>query len=125
MFNAEELALLYAMARTLAEDRDYGELLTTLLDKTIEQLGAERGFVLVYLENRDFVRKFSASQRTLLDEICALASPRLRVAITVESAKRRARELERSIGEADGLLTADAVMAAVLGTIRQVAPTDL
>ena len=61
----------------------------------------------------------------LLDEICALASPRLRVAVAVEHASRRARELEGVSGESDGIHTADAGMAAVLRTIRQVAPTDL
>jgi hypothetical protein len=40
MFNAEELNLLYNLARTLGEDSDYGELLTSLLDRTIESLGA-------------------------------------------------------------------------------------
>src|SRR5947207_7255392 len=190
MFNAEELNLLYAIARTLGEDRDYGELLTSLLDRTIESLGADRGFVLVrengnfraavarnfrsealsetegevsssiaaevletgkallignaldsalyknnpsvqrlairsvlcapllatseafaliYLENRDIAQKFTERQRELLDEICALSAPRLRVAIAVESARRKARELESQIGEADGILTADPV----------------
>src|SRR4051794_37886220 len=46
MFNAEELSLLYAIARQLGEDRDYGELLSSLLDRTIESLGADRGFIL-------------------------------------------------------------------------------
>src|SRR5437762_7484744 len=206
MFNAEELNLLYAIARTLGEDRDYGELLTNLLDRTIESLGADRGFVLVrengifratvarnfrsealaqteaevsssianevlesgkalligdalgsdrfksnpsvqrlalrsvlcapllatseafaliYLENRDIAQRFTERQRELLDEICELAAPRLRVAIAVDSARRKARELETRIGEADGILTADPATAAVLDTVRQVAPTDL
>src|SRR5438874_5117781 len=47
MPTAEESSLLYRVARTLLEDRDYGELLTNLLDRTIESLGADRGFVLV------------------------------------------------------------------------------
>ncbi len=206
MFNAEELSLLYAIARALGEERDYGELLTNLLDRTIESLGADRGFVLVrengvfraavarnfrsealsqaeaevsssianevlrtgkallignaldsdrfkqnpsvqklalrsvlcaplvatseafaliYLENRDIAQKFSERQRELLDEICALSAPRLRVAVAVESARRKARELETKAGEADGILTADQAMAAVLATARQVAATDL
>ena len=206
MPTAEESSLLYRIARTLLEDRDYGELLTNLLDRTIESLGADRGFVLVrengifraavarnfrsealaeteaevsstianevletgkallignaldsdrykgnpsvqrlalrsvlcapllatseafaliYLENRDIAQRFSERQRELLDEICELAAPRLRVAIAVESARRKARELESRIGEADGILTADPALAAVLDTVRQVAPTDL
>src|SRR5258706_6741035 len=53
MFNADELTLLYKIARALGEDRDYGELLANLLDRTIESLGADRGFVLVR-ENGSF-----------------------------------------------------------------------
>ncbi|MBI4474084.1 MAG: GAF domain-containing protein [Acidobacteria bacterium] len=47
MFNAEELTLLYQVARALLGERDYGELLAAVLDRTIESLGADRGFVLV------------------------------------------------------------------------------
>lgn len=35
-FNAEELTLLYRVARTLLYEREYGELLAGLLDATIE-----------------------------------------------------------------------------------------
>jgi transcriptional regulator with GAF, ATPase, and Fis domain len=206
MFNAEELNLLYSLARTLGEDRDYGELLTSLLDRTIESLGADRGFVLVrenerfraavarnfrsealsqteaevsssiarevletgkavlvgnaldsdqykhqpsvqrlslrsvlcapllatsetfaliYLENRDVAQKFTNRQRELLDEICALSAARLHVALAIESARRKARDLESHIGEADGIVTADPAVAALLQTARQVAQTDL
>ncbi|HEY2381162.1 MAG TPA: sigma-54-dependent Fis family transcriptional regulator [Terriglobia bacterium] len=206
MFNAEELNLLYGLARTLGEDRDYGELLTSLLDRTIESLGADRGFVLVrenggfraavarnfrsealsqteaevsssianevlqtgkavlvgnaldsdryknhpsvqrlslrsvlcapllatsetfaliYLENRDIAQKFTNRQRELLDEICSLSAARLHVALAIESARRKARELESHIGEADGIITADPAVGAVLETVRQVAATDL
>jgi transcriptional regulator with GAF, ATPase, and Fis domain len=206
MFNAEELNLLYDLARTLGEDRDYGELLTSLLDRTIESLGADRGFVLVrenegfravvarnfrsealsqteaevsssiarevlqtgkavlignaldserykhqpsvqrlslrsvlcapllatseafaliYLENRDIAQKFTNRQRELLDEICTLSAARLHVALAIESARRKARELESHAGEADGIVTADPAVAAVLQTARQVAQTDL
>jgi len=206
MFNAEELNLLYNLARTLGEDRDYGELLTSLLDRTIESLGADRGFVLVrenegfraavarnfrsealsqteaevsssiarevlqtgkavlvgnaldseryknqpsvqrlslrsvlcapllatseafaliYLENRDVAQKFTNRQRELLDEICTLSAARLHVALAIESARRKARELESHAGEADGIVTADPAVAAVLQTARQVAQTDL
>jgi GAF domain-containing protein len=197
MFNAEELNLLYSLARTLGEDRDYGELLTSLLDRTIESLGADRGFVLVrenegfraavarnfrsealsqteaevsssiarevletgkavlignaldserykhqpsvqrlslrsvlcapllatseafaliYLENRDVAQKFTNRQRELLDEICTLSAARLHVALAIESARRKGRELESHAGEADGIVTADPAVAAVLQT---------
>jgi transcriptional regulator with GAF, ATPase, and Fis domain len=206
----DEIALLYRVARTLLEERDYGELLAELLDATIEVLGAERGFVVVreedvagprfraavarnfrseklreaeeqvsssissavveqgrallidnaseceqfrdnpsvralglrsvlsapliasseafallYLENRDVSRRFTERQRALLDEICAMAAPRLRTAVAVEHARRRARDLEATGGAADGIITADPALAALLGTVRQVAPTDL
>ncbi len=82
-------------------------------------------FALIYIENRDVARKFNDRHRELLDEICSFAAARLRVAIAVESAKRRARELENGIGEADGILTADPQMASILETVKQVAATDL
>ncbi|MBI4474416.1 MAG: sigma-54-dependent Fis family transcriptional regulator [Acidobacteria bacterium] len=206
MFNAEELTLLYMVARALLEERDYGELLAAVLDRTIESLGADRGFVLVredggfraavsrnfrsealseteeevsnsiagevlesgkallignaleserfkskpsvrrmairsvlcaplvatteafamiYLENRDIANRFTERQRELLDEICGLAAPRLRTAVAIEDAKRRARRLESAYGETDGIRTADERMFEVLRTVRQVAPTDL
>ncbi len=173
MFEADELSLLYRVARSLLEEREYGELLTGLLDQTIESLGADRGFILVrednrfratasrnfksdalaatedevsssiagavleagktlligdaldseqfknnpsvrrlalrsvlcaplittedafaliYLENRDVAQQFTERHRKLLDEICALAAPRLRVAVAIENARRRARD---------------------------------
>lgn len=46
-FTAEELSLLYRVARALLAERDYGELLGDLLGATIEALGADRGFVVV------------------------------------------------------------------------------
>src|SRR5512146_563315 len=207
-FNAEELALLYRIARTLLEasEREYGELLATILDTTIEALGADRGFVviregegfhatvarnfrsealsqaeeevstsiaatvleqgrallvgdaqtsepfrdrksvmrlslrsvlcgplvasneafaLIYLENREITNAFTEGHRRLLDEICALAAPRLRAAILVAHAKKRAREFDTLLGESDGIITADEGMAAMLRTVRQIAPTDL
>ncbi len=209
-FNAEELTLLYRVARTLLGEREYGELLADLLDATIEALGAGRGFVvvredaagetrfraavarnfksealaqaeedvsgsisaaviehgramlvgdalssdrfrenpsvkrlglrsvlcaplvasneafaLITLENRDITHRFTERQRELLDEICRLAAPRLRTAVSIELARKRARELETSLGETDGIRTADAGMAEVLKTVRQVAPTEL
>lgn len=209
-FNAEELTLLYRLARALLGEREYGELLADLLDATIEGLRADRGFVvvregapdaarfrapvarnfksealnqaeeevsgsisaavmeqgralliedasasdrfrenpsvmrlglrsvlcaplaasneafaLIYLENRDVTNRFTEPQRELLDEICRLAAPRLRTPIAIELARKRARELESSWGETDGILTAGAGMAAVMNTMRQVAPTAI
>jgi transcriptional regulator with GAF, ATPase, and Fis domain len=206
MFTADELNVLYTIARSLGDERQFGELLKTVLDKTIEGLGADRGFILVredgqfraavarnfrsqalseaeaevsgsialevlksgkallignaidsmpfkdiesvrrlqlrsvlcaplisteeafaliYLENRNIIERFTERQRELLQEICTLAASRLHVAIAMEAAKRRSRDLESRIGEADGILTADPQMASVLETVRQVAPTDL
>ena len=209
-FDAEELTLLYRLARTLLGEREYGELLADVLDATIEGLKADRGFVvvregepraakfraavarnfksealaraeeevsgsisaavmehgralligdalaserfrenpsvkrlglrsvlcaplvasneafaLIYLENRDVTNRFTERQRELLDEICRLAAPRLRTAIAIELARKRGRELESTLGETDGIITADAGMAAVMKTMRQVAPTEL
>lgn len=205
-FSAAELALLYRVARTLLDEREYGELLAGVLDATIEALGADRGFVvvreggrfhaavarnfrsealteaeeevsssisgavvehgralligdaldserfrnnpsvqrlalrsvlcaplvasdeafaLIYLENRDISNRFTQRHRGLLDEICRLAAPRLRTAVAIEQARKRARAWESSLGETDGIVTADAGMASVLQTVRQVAPTDL
>src|SRR5207245_3206724 len=82
-------------------------------------------FALIYLENRDIANRFNERHRALLDEICELAAPRLRVAIAVEHAKRRARDVGGAMDDADGIVTADAAMAAMLRTIRQIAPADL
>ena len=205
-FNADELNLLYRIARALLHERDYGELLADLLDAIIEGLNAERGFVvvrqddrfraavarnfrsealaeaeeevsgsisravmekgrtlligdamdseqfrnnpsvhrlalrsvlcaplvasneafaLIYLENRDISNCFSERHRELLDEICSLSAPRLKTAVAIEHARRRARELEASMGESDGIVTADEGMGELLRTVRQVAYTDL
>jgi transcriptional regulator with GAF, ATPase, and Fis domain len=204
-FQPEELALLYRVAQSLLEERDYGELLAGVLDAAIESMGADRGFVvvregeqfraavarnfrsealdeaeqevsssisgtvlkngralllgdamgsefadhpsvkrlslrsvvcgplvtgdqafaLIYLENRDVSHRFTERHRELLDEICRLAAPRLRAAVDVEDARKRARLLESSLGENEGIITADASLAEVLRTVRQVAPTDL
>ncbi len=204
-FNAEEVSLLYRVARTLLRERDFGELLSDLLDDVIDCFGADRGFVIlkegenygavaarnfrsealseaeeevsssisravldegrtlllgdaqeeefgrnpsvrrmglrsllcaplvadknafamVYLENREVSNRFTDAHRRLLDEICALSAPRLRVAVAVEQARRRARELDAGLGEADGILTADPEVGKLLETVRQVAPTEL
>jgi transcriptional regulator with GAF, ATPase, and Fis domain len=204
--DAADTSLLYRVAQTLLQEREYGELLASLLDTLIEGLGADRGFVVVreggrfraavarnfaseslslaeqevsdtisdavvregrallfgeaystealrgqssvhrltlrsvvcaplvasreafallYLENRHVSNCFTERQRVLLDQVCALAAPRLRAAVALAEAARRARELQGMGDEAGGLLTADAGMAAVLQTARQVASTDL
>jgi Nif-specific regulatory protein/two-component system response regulator HydG len=46
-FTPQELELLYRIAQTLLTERDYGELLSTLLEETVAALGADRGFVLI------------------------------------------------------------------------------
>jgi transcriptional regulator with GAF, ATPase, and Fis domain len=45
--------VLYAIARNLLQERDYGELITNILDMTIQALGADRGCV-VARENGQF-----------------------------------------------------------------------
>ncbi len=88
-------------------------------------VASNEAFALIYLENREISNRFTEAHRRLLDEICAMAGPRLRGAVAVEYAKKRARELEGCIGETDGVLTADAAMVALLAIVRQVAPTEL
>jgi len=205
-WNQDELRLLYGLSQRLLEDCDYGELLATILDATIEVLGAERGFVLlhengsfravvarnyrsevlqqaelefsssiaadvlrsgrarlladalnseqfasyksvrhlslrsvlcaplvhrdevfalIYLENRKIASFFTERKRELLDEICSLAAPRIRTAIAVQEGRRRAADVQALLGDSDGILTADQGMAALLETVRRVAPTDL
>jgi transcriptional regulator with GAF, ATPase, and Fis domain len=202
----EHLGLLYRVSRTLLQDGEFGELLSGLLDTLIEELGADRGFVivredgefrsttarnfrsealseaeavfsrsisravmeggrtvliddasrsepysgqlsihklelrsvlcaplvtsdeafaLIYLENRRVPNCFSEEQRNLLDEVCALAAPRLRAAVAFSQAQRRAEALEHAHSQSDGILTSDPEMARVLETVQQIAVTDL
>jgi transcriptional regulator with GAF, ATPase, and Fis domain len=86
---------------------------------------SNQAFALIYLENRDVTNRFTERQRELLDEICRLAAPRLRTAVAIEVARKHAQEMESGLGETDGIITADAGMAGVLNTVRQVAPTEL
>ncbi len=88
-------------------------------------VASNEAFALIYLENRDISNRFTERQRQLLDEICRLAAPRLRTAVAVEHARKRASDLETALGESDGILTADERMARLLATARQVAPTEL
>src|SRR6202021_537505 len=64
-------------------------------------------------------------QRSLLDEVCALAAPRLRAAVAMSQAQRRAEALEHSHSHSDGILTSDPEMTRVLQTVHQIATTDL
>jgi transcriptional regulator with GAF, ATPase, and Fis domain len=82
-------------------------------------------FALIYLENRQLANSFTPEHRALLDEICSMAAPRLRTAIQVEEANRRAAALEARIGEGDSIITADPAFASLLQTAHQVARTDL
>jgi transcriptional regulator with GAF, ATPase, and Fis domain len=197
---------LYSIARNLLQEHDYGELLTNILDMTIQALGADRGcivarenggfrataarnfrnetlaereseistsiagmavqegrvllfqdaqesailrdktsvrrlhlrsvlcaplivsndaFAVIYLENREISNHFNESHQRLLSEICALAAPRLHTAVTIESARKRARDLEIAQGESDGIITADPGMSVALETLAKVAPTEL
>ncbi len=86
---------------------------------------SEKAFALIYLENRDIANRFSERHRRLLDEICRLAAPRLRTAVAIEEAHRRAGDFEASPGGPDGILTADGAVAQVVATARQIASTDL
>jgi transcriptional regulator with GAF, ATPase, and Fis domain len=202
----EHLTLLYRVSRSLLKDGEYGELLSGLLDTLIEELGADRGFVvvreegefrataarnfrsealsraeeavsrsiarsvmesgkavligdasvtepyssqpsiqklslrsvlcaplvvsdeafaLIYLENREVTNRFTEKERDLLDEVCALAAPRLRAAVAMSQAQRRAEALEHEHSLSDGILTADPGMMRVLQTVYQIATTDL
>lgn len=86
---------------------------------------SDEAFALIYLENREVPNCFREEHRSLLDEVCALSAPRLRVAVAMNQAQRRAETLEHALGHSDGILTADAEMARVLQTVHQIAATDL
>jgi transcriptional regulator with GAF, ATPase, and Fis domain len=86
---------------------------------------SDEAFALVYLENRQVSNCFTEEQRNLLDEVCALAAPRLRAAVTMNQAQRRAEALELTHSQSDGILTADPEMVRVLQTVHQIATTDL
>jgi Nif-specific regulatory protein/two-component system response regulator HydG len=86
---------------------------------------SDEAFALIYLENRQVADCFTEEQRNLLDEVCALAAPRLRAAVAMSQAHRRAEALEHSYSHSDGILTADPGMTRVLETVHQIATTDL
>src|SRR5580692_1433697 len=85
----------------------------------------DEAFALIYLENRRVSNCFTEDQRSLLDEVCALAAPRLRSAVAMSQAQRRAEALEHTHSQSDGILTADPEMSRVLQTVKQIAITDL
>jgi two-component system response regulator HydG len=87
-------------------------------------VASEAAFALIYLENRQVTNCFTEEHRALLDEVCALAAPRLRLAVAMSQAHRR-EALEHSLSPSDGILTADPAMKRVLQTVRQIATTDL
>lgn len=82
-------------------------------------------FALIYLENRKFANHFTERKRELLDEICALATRRVRTAVAMQESKRCAAEMQALLGTNEGILTADPGMGTVLETLKRVAPTDL
>jgi len=86
---------------------------------------SNEAFALIYLDNREISNFFTEDHRRLLDEICTLSSPRLRVAVSFQQARRRAAELESSVGSMDGIVTADQNMSALLNVVSQVAGTEL
>ncbi len=88
-------------------------------------VASEEAFALIYLENREITNRFTEEQRDLLDEVCTLAAPRLRAAVIMSQAQRRAETLEHAHSQSDGILTADPAMERVLQTVRQIATTDL
>jgi len=86
---------------------------------------SDEAFALIYLENRQVANCFTEEQRTLLDEVCALAAPRLRAAVAMSQAQRRAAALEHAHSHSDGILTSDPAMERLLQTVHQIATTDL
>src|ERR1700734_109597 len=86
---------------------------------------SDEAFALIYLENRQVTNCFTEEQRELLDEVCALAAPRLRAAVAMSQAQRRAEALEHAHSQSDGILTADPGMERVLQIVHQIATTDL
>jgi transcriptional regulator with GAF, ATPase, and Fis domain len=86
---------------------------------------SDEAFALIYLENRQVTNCFTEEQRELLDEVCGLAAPRLRAAVAMSQAQRRAEALEHAHSQSDGILTSDPEMVRILGTVHQIATTDL
>jgi len=64
-------------------------------------VASDEAFALIYLENRQVSNCFREEQRDLLDEVCALAAPRLRTAVELSQAQRRAEALEQAHSQSD------------------------
>src|SRR5271156_5043049 len=77
-------------------------------------VASDEAFALIYLENRQVTNCFTEDQRVFLDEVCALAAPRLRSAVAMSQAQRRAEALEFAHSQSDGILTADPAMGRVI-----------
>jgi transcriptional regulator with GAF, ATPase, and Fis domain len=88
-------------------------------------VASDEAFALIYLENRLVTNCFTEEQRELLDEVCVLSAPRLRAAVAMSQAQRRAEALEQAHSQSDGIVTADPGMARVMQTVHQTATTDL
>jgi Nif-specific regulatory protein len=86
---------------------------------------SDKVFALLYLENRNVLHQFGDQHVRLLGEICALAAPRLRLALAFQEAREQALGPESLNGTADGIITADPGFIEVLQTMRNVARTDL
>jgi transcriptional regulator with GAF, ATPase, and Fis domain len=88
-------------------------------------VASDEAFALIYLENREVTNCFTEGHRELLDEVCALAAPRLRNAVAMSRAHRRAESLEHAHSQSDGILTTDPEMLRILENAHQIATTDL
>jgi transcriptional regulator with GAF, ATPase, and Fis domain len=88
-------------------------------------VASDQAFALIYLENRQVTNCFTEEQRDLLDEVCALAAPRLRTAVAMSQMQSRAEALEHAHSNSDGILTADLEMARILQTVHQIATTEM
>src|SRR5271155_2561766 len=64
-------------------------------------VASDEAFALIYLENRQVSNCFTEQQRDLLDEVCVLAAPRLRAAVAMSQAQRRAEVLESAHTQSD------------------------
>jgi transcriptional regulator of acetoin/glycerol metabolism len=73
----------------------------------------------------EIAQKFTNRQRELLDEICTLSAARLHGRSRSNRQDVKRVNWKATLGEADGIVTADPAVAAVLETARQVAETDL
>ncbi|MEO6120436.1 MAG: sigma-54-dependent Fis family transcriptional regulator [Terriglobales bacterium] len=87
-------------------------------------LSGKDAFALLYLENRSIENCFTEAHRALLDEICAMAAPRIEAAVALQQARDAARQLGPLLATGE-LITADPGMAAAMALAQRVAPTEL